>query len=73
MDWQKVNKEVASVTYDSLGKLFSDDGIIPEKGLRFVIDENKAVAKTNREVSFAEVADFAILREAQNELRIRNP
>ena len=72
MDWQKVNRETAAITYDSLAKLFSDDGIIPEKGLRFVIEENKKVAKVNREVPFSDVADFAILKEAQSDLRIKH-
>jgi NitT/TauT family transport system substrate-binding protein len=70
MEWQKVNRESAAITYDSLAKLFSEDGIVPEKGLRFVIEENKKIAKVTREVPFSDVADFAILKEAQSELGI---
>jgi NitT/TauT family transport system substrate-binding protein len=73
MEWQKVNRESAAITYDSLAKLFSEDGIVPENGLRFVIDENKRIAKVNREVPLSEVADFAILKEAQSELGIKRP
>jgi ABC-type nitrate/sulfonate/bicarbonate transport system substrate-binding protein len=71
VEWQKVSRETAAVTYESLGKIFSDDGSVPDKGLRFVIEENKNIAKINREVSFNEVSDFTVLREAQNELGIK--
>ena len=71
MEWQKVNREIATLTYDSLGKSFSEDGSVPEIGLRFVIEENKKLAKVSREVSFSEVADFSILKEAQRELGIK--
>jgi len=71
MEWQKVNREIAALTYDSLGKSFSEDGSVPEIGLRFVIEENKKLAKVGREVSFSEVADFSILKEAQRELGIK--
>lgn len=71
MEWQKVNKQTAALTYDSFGKLFSDDGGVPEQGLRFVIEENKKIAKVRREVPFSEVSDFTMLREAQKELGIK--
>ena len=70
-DWQKVDREIAAVTYDSLAKSLSDDGSVPEKGLRFVIEENKKIARVDREVSFSEVADLSILREAQRDLGIK--
>ena len=73
MEWQKANRESAVNTYNSLGKLFSDDGALPEKGLRFVIEENKKIVKVSREVSLSEVADLSILKQAQDELRVRQP
>jgi NitT/TauT family transport system substrate-binding protein len=73
MEWQKVSRDLANTTYESLGKLFSDNGAVPEKGLRFVIEENKNIAKIKRDVSFSEVADFAILKEAQTELKLKTP
>jgi hypothetical protein len=71
MEWQKVNREIAATTYDSLSKMFSADGSVPDKGLRFVIEENKKIAKVNREIAFNEVADFTMLKEAQNELAMK--
>ena len=70
MEWQKINKEIATVTYESLSRVFNDDGSLPEKGLRLVIEENKKIAKVTREVAFDDVADLSILRMAQRELGI---
>ena len=71
IDWQKINRESAVNTYNSLSQLFSEDGSLPEKGLRFVIEENKKIAKVTREVPLGDVADLTLLKEAQSELRLR--
>jgi hypothetical protein len=71
MDRQKIDRELAAATYDSVSKSFNDDGSIPEKGLRLVIEEAKKAAKVSREVSASEVADLSILREAQKDLGIK--
>ena len=70
MEWLKIDKEIASVTYDSVWKAFTEDGTLPENGLRVAIDEARRVGKVERDVSFGEVADLSILREAQKELGI---
>ncbi len=67
----KIEKEMATATYDSVLKLFNDDGSVPEKGLLLVIDELKKLAKIEREISPSDVADLAILKEAQKELGIK--
>ena len=69
--WLKIDKEIAAVTYDSVVKAYNDDGSVPESGLRLSIEEAKRVGKVEREISFTEVADLAILREAQKELGIK--
>jgi NitT/TauT family transport system substrate-binding protein len=71
MDRQKIDRELAAATYDSIWKSFNDDGSIPEKGLRLVIEEAKKAAKVTREISLSEVADLSLLREAQKELGIK--
>jgi NitT/TauT family transport system substrate-binding protein len=71
MDWQKIDRESAIAAHESLSKIFNDDGSVPEKGLRLVIEENKKIAKVDREVSINEVADLSILREVQAELGIK--
>ena len=68
MDWQKINRELANAIYESSARIFNDDGSLPEAGLRLIIDEAKKAAKVDREVTFNEVADLSILKEAQREL-----
>jgi hypothetical protein len=41
MDWSKSDKEVATAGYESVVRLFNDDGSVPEKGFLLVIDELK--------------------------------
>jgi hypothetical protein len=50
---------------------FSDDLGLPEDGLRLLISEAKRITKVDREVSFSDVADLSILRDAQKDLGIR--
>ena len=71
MEWLKIDKEMATATYDSVGKSFNEDGSLPEDGLRLLIEEAKKAAKVSREIASSEVADLSILREAQKELGIQ--
>jgi hypothetical protein len=64
IEWLKVDKEMATATYESSLKVFNEDGGLPENGLRLLIDEAKQQAKVEREISPGEVADLSILREA---------
>jgi NitT/TauT family transport system substrate-binding protein len=70
MGWVKIDKEMATATYESSWKIYNEDGSVPEDGLRLIIEETKKTLKVNREVSFNEVVDLSILREAQRELGI---
>ena len=72
MEWMKIDKEMATATYDSVGKAFNEDGSLPEDGLRLLIEEAKKATKLNREIASSEVADLSILREAQRELGIKS-
>ena len=71
MEWLKTDKETATATYESNSKTFSEDGSIPEDGLRLVIEEAKTSANVQRQVPISEVADLTILRTAQKELGIK--
>jgi ABC-type nitrate/sulfonate/bicarbonate transport system substrate-binding protein len=71
MAWGKVKAEQAYASYDSTVKVISNDGGIPEDGLKLLIDQAKRDAKITREVALSEVADFGILREIQKELGLR--
>jgi ABC-type nitrate/sulfonate/bicarbonate transport system substrate-binding protein len=71
MERQKIDREMAAATYDGVATAFNEDGSVPEKGLRLVIEETKKAAKVNRDVPLSEVVDLSILREAQWELGIK--
>ena len=69
--WMRIDKEMAAATYDSVVKTYSDDLSLPEDGLRLLIEEGKRGAKLDRDVSFDQVVDYSLLREAQRELGIK--
>jgi NitT/TauT family transport system substrate-binding protein len=71
IEWGRVSPEIASATYDSSLKAVTQDGSIPEDGLRIVIDQAKSELKISREIQPAEVAEFTLLNEAQKELGLR--
>jgi NitT/TauT family transport system substrate-binding protein len=71
MDWIKVDRESSAATYDSTWKIFSEDGGMPENGLKLVIDQGREAMKIERPVANSEVADFTIIRDVQKELGIR--
>ena len=72
MDWSKVDRESAAATYDSTWKIFSEDGSIPDAGLKLVIDQGRQAMNIDRPVANSEVSDPAFLREAQRELGIKS-
>ena len=69
-EWSKIDREMATATYENVLKLFNEDGSVPEKGMLLVIDELKKLGKVEREISLSEVADLSILKDAQKELGI---
>jgi NitT/TauT family transport system substrate-binding protein len=71
MEWQRIDKEIATGTYEYLSKAINDDGSVSESGLRMIVEEIKELAKVHREIPLSEVADFSILSEAQKELGIK--
>ena len=71
MEWQKVDREIATATYDSVSSAYSEDGTVPEEGLRVVIEEAKKNAKISREISINQVADLSMLKAAQREIGIK--
>jgi ABC-type nitrate/sulfonate/bicarbonate transport system substrate-binding protein len=71
MEWMKIDKEMATATYESAWKIYNEDGSVPEDGLRLIIEEAKKALKVDREVSFNELVNLSILKEAQRELGIK--
>lgn len=68
MDWMKIDRESAAATYDSTWRVFSEDGSIPEAGLKLVIDQGREAMKIERAVVNSDVSDMSLLREVQKEL-----
>jgi len=71
IEWLKIDREFATATYEAFAPVYSEDGTLPEDGLRLVIEEAKTSANIQRQVPFSDVADLSILREAQKELGIK--
>jgi len=71
MEWGRTSKENASLSYDSVVRVFNADGSIPEDGLQAVIEAAMKEAKVTRQISAGEVSDLTMLREAQKELGIK--
>ena len=71
MELFRTDQEMAGANYDYLSKTLNDDGSPTENGFRLLIEDIKESVKVNREVSFNEVSDLSILREAQKELGIK--
>jgi len=70
-EWGRVSPEIASATYDSSLKAVTQDGSIPDEGLRVVIDQARSELKISREIQPGEVAEFALLNQAQKELGLK--
>lgn len=68
VEWMKIDRESAAATYDSTSRVFSEDGTIPEAGLKLVIDQAREAMKIERPVASSDVADLALLREVHKEL-----
>jgi NitT/TauT family transport system substrate-binding protein len=67
-EWLKLNREAAAATYDSVVRVYNEDANVCDKGLRSIIDETKKTMKSGREMSFGDVADLSMLREALKEV-----
>jgi len=71
VEWMKIDRESAAATYDSTRRVFSEDGTIPEAGLKLVIDQGRDAMKIERAVANSEVSDMSLLREVQKELGMK--
>ena len=67
-EWLKLSRESAAATYDSVVRVYNEDANVCDKGLRSIVDETKKTVKSSREMSFGDIADLSILREALKEL-----
>jgi ABC-type nitrate/sulfonate/bicarbonate transport system substrate-binding protein len=68
MEWMKIDRDSAAATYNSTRRVFSEDGTIPDAGLKLVIDQAREAMKIERAVANSDVADMSLLHEVQKEL-----
>ena len=71
MKWVKVNREVASDIYESMGKIFNKDGGLHPEEIQIVIDISKKRIRMKRKVALGEVSEASILKEVRRELGIK--
>jgi len=71
MEWGRTSRDNASLSYDSVVRVFNADGSIPDDGLRAVIDAAAKEAKVTRQILPGEVTDLTLVREAQKDLGIK--
>jgi NitT/TauT family transport system substrate-binding protein len=69
--WTKTKPEFAEAAYDSTVGVFSQDGTIPEDGLRLVIENFRKSMNISRQVSLSDVSDSTLLFQVQRELGIK--
>ena len=65
MEWLKVNKEVAAVTYDGVVKVYNEDPSVCEKGLRVMIEEKNDFESYPRRSPQRCRGSFALQRGAE--------
>ncbi|HEY7164126.1 MAG TPA: ABC transporter substrate-binding protein [Candidatus Binatia bacterium] len=68
----KSDRESAAAGIDSFAARLSENGNISESGLKMLIEEIRKMVKVEREITLDDVADYAMLRQAQKELGIEN-
>ena len=71
VNWTKTKPEFAEAAYDSTVSVFSQDGTIPEDGLRLVIENFRKSMNISRQVSLSDVSDSTLLFQVQRELGIK--
>ena len=71
VNWTKTKPEFAEAAYDSTVSVFSQDGTIPEDGLRLVIENFRKSMNLSRQVSLSDVSDSTLLFQVQRELGIK--
>jgi len=71
VNWTKTKPEFAEAAYDSTVGVFSQDGTIPEDGLRLVIENFRQSMNLSRQVSLSDVSDSTLLFQVQRDLGIK--
>ena len=70
-DWLKLEPRIAQASYDIYVKGMSPNGIVPERVLECDIERARKEQQVKEAVPVGKVVDFAMLREALNELGMK--
>ena len=71
VNWTKTKPEFAEAAYDATVGVFSQDGTIPEDGLRLVIENFRKSMNISQQVSLSDVSDSTLLFQVQRDLGIK--
>jgi len=69
--WQRSTPELARATYDSIQRVYNQDGAMPMDGLALVMRDTREALNINRDPAVGEFFDGTLLRRAQDELGIK--
>ena len=69
--WLSQTPDVAKDSYDSILPSFSADGGTSDKTFEFAIDSRRATVRADRSVTLAQIRDVTLLRDVQEELRLK--
>jgi ABC-type nitrate/sulfonate/bicarbonate transport system substrate-binding protein len=70
-DWLKLEPGIAQASYDIYVKGMSINGMVPERVLETDIERARKEQNVKENVPVNRIVDFAVLREALNELGMR--
>lgn len=66
--WYRVDRDIATASYDLAVKSYSRSGEVSEKGVALSMEFARASGRFDKEPLASEITDFALLRQAKKEL-----
>lgn len=66
--WLKLDKKIASMTYDLALKSYSRNGEVDDRGIQLTVDMINAREKIDKRISVSDFVDYTQLREARKNL-----
>jgi NitT/TauT family transport system substrate-binding protein len=67
-NWLKLDKKVASLTYDLALKSYSRNGEVDDRGIQLTVDMINAREKIEKKINVSDLVDYTQLREARKNL-----
>jgi NitT/TauT family transport system substrate-binding protein len=67
-NWLKLDRKVASLTYDLALKSYSRNGEVDDRGIQLTVDMINAREKIEKKINVSDLVDYTQLREARKKL-----